>query len=180
MTVRTDRLDDLVHYLEELAARQENGDSDARAALARLRRSLGRWPTDSLDVARYVAHYLPADPRTARDRARESAAYLIAGLFAYHPVSWQSEDPKARTSFGASFRQLTEGKTEDQRQAIDRRFEVLLACHDEELPFHLRRAIALLKSADVPVDWRRLVRHVAAWNHPDRYVQLAWARHYWA
>ncbi|MCS6803444.1 MAG: type I-E CRISPR-associated protein Cse2/CasB, partial [Dehalococcoidia bacterium] len=65
------------------------------------------------------------------------------------------------------------------RPAVERRFIALLMTEREELGDQLRHALSLLKSAGYGIDWRKLLRDIEAWSHPERLVQRRWARHFW-
>jgi CRISPR system Cascade subunit CasB len=148
-----------VDYLESL---REN-----RGALAGLRRGLGRAPGEAREMYPYVVPWVALDA----PRDREAAYYLIAALYAFHPM------PGGSGNMGAHFTRTFEPGGD--RTAVERRFTGLLTAHHDDLPFHLRQAVGVLKSKDVPVDWRRLLADLLAWSHPDGYVQKQWARAFW-
>ncbi len=153
-----------IRYLEELA------DKEDRAALACLRRSLGKSPGEAAETHRYVLRFNP-------EQWDEWAYYLIAGLFAMHPESWRkTEDDKRLTNLGASFAWL---KSKTDSDSIEKRFVALLDCHADDLADHLRHAVSLLRSKEIPVDWLQLLRDLRNWNHEDRFVQRGWARAFW-
>ncbi len=151
--------DEFIGYLER---RRED-----RATLAALRRGLGRPPGTVADMYRYIVPWLSEDTPLWR----EAAFYTIAALFAYHPEGGGSGN------MGDHFARARRGVADDT--AIERRFTVLLAAHPEELEFHLRQAVSVLKSKGVSVDWRQLLVDYDAWSHPDGYVQRRWARAFW-
>jgi CRISPR system Cascade subunit CasB len=162
--VQKSREERFVEYLEEL---ERNED---RAALAALRRSLGKSPGEAADAHRYVLPFNPAI-------WEESAYYLVGGLFALHPQSWRrDEGDRSPTNLGASFARL--GSQVDSK-SIEKRFVALLNCHEDDLAEHLRHAISLLGSKEIPVDWVEFLKDLRNWNHPDRSVQLRWARAFW-
>ncbi|MBA3257241.1 MAG: type I-E CRISPR-associated protein Cse2/CasB [Pyrinomonadaceae bacterium] len=157
-----------VAYLQRLV------DEEDRAPLASLRRGLGKAPGEAAEVMRYV---LPRMPQNA-SRWDEDAYFLVATLFALHQINWpSSKDSTQATNLGASFARL--GR-EVESESIEKRFVALLNCHQDDLPTHLRHAVSLLKSKEIPIDWARLLRDVRGWNHADRYVQRNWARAFWA
>jgi len=149
-----------VTYLESL---REN-----RAALARLRRGLGRPPGTVADMFPYVAPWVPADA----PRALEDAHYLLAALFAAHP------DAGGSGNMGEHFRRVVRDEPA-AAGAVERRFTALLAAHPDDLPFHLRQAVGFLRSKGVPVDWQQLFADIRGWAQPDRPVQRRWARAFW-
>lgn len=140
-----------------------------RGALAALRRGLGQQPGTVPAMFPYVEPYLGGNPT----RSREEASYLVAALFASHPLNWAQEGPIA-TNVGASLARIA-GRSD----SIEKRFQALLACRREDLPDHLRHLIALLRGHDIPVDWSQLLRDIQFWDAEDRRVQRAWARALW-
>lgn len=160
MSKLSEACDRFVAHLEGLRDRRD------RAALARLRRGLGRDPGAVADLHPLVQPYLPRwlSPR------QEDGFYLVASLFASHP------EAGGRGDFGAAFARLAAGRAS---AGAERRLTALLDAHADDLPRHLRHAVSLLAAGAVPVDWRKLLEDVLAWNHPRRRAQRAWARSFW-
>ncbi len=180
-----------VHRLEALAPTLEH-DGD-RAALAALRRGLGKAPGDDLKMLPYIVPILPAHlgPR------EEPPYYLTASLFALYPVAWPGGTK--RQTFGASMRSLAldqgaarggaNSKEGDDEQSggrldkpVERRFVALLNADDEGESFatHLRHAVSLLKSSDTRIDWVQLLLDLGAWGRTSRPVQRRWAQDFWS
>lgn len=154
-------------YLESLVAGED------RAALAALRRGLGKEPGTAAEMYPHVVPWLPHGARPWE----ENAFYLVAALFADHQIPWpRSDDRPEATNLGASFARLA---AQTASASVEKRFVALLECHRDDLPTHLRHAISLLKSKDVPVDWPRLLRDIRGWDREDRRVQRDWARAFW-
>jgi CRISPR system Cascade subunit CasB len=157
-----------VEHLESLVAAED------RAALAALRRGLGKDPGTVAEMHRYVVPWLPA----GCSRFQEDAYYLVAALFAWHQGSWRREEgpPAAATNLGASFARLAESVESD---SVERRFVAMLNCHRDDLPTHLRHAVGLLKSHEIPIDWGQLLGDIQNWGLESRGVQRSWARSFW-
>lgn len=154
-----------IKFLEDLER------NDDRAALAALRRSLGKHPGEASEAHRYI---LPFNPAVWE----EPAFYLVAGLFALHPANWRTEDSDDRqTNFGASFAWL---RSKTDSESIEKRFVALLDCHEDDLSDHLRHAVSLLRSQEIPIDWGQLLKDLRNWNHMDHFVQRRWARAFWS
>ena len=149
-----------VAYLEGLRERED------RAALAALRRGLGRPPGTVAEMYPYVVPWLSDDTPW-----KERAYYLIASLFAYHPA------PGGVGNMGHHFAQARDPQGENT--AIERRFTVLLAAHPDDLDVYLRQAVGFLRSKEVPVNWHQLLQDVLDWKCSDRYVQRRWASAFW-
>jgi CRISPR system Cascade subunit CasB len=160
-----DKVERFVDYLEKLEAR---GD---RAAMAALRRSLGKPIGLAGEAHRHVLWINPAE-------WEEPIYYLIAGLFALHPSNWKrAEEDRRTTNLGDSFARL---KAEVDSSSIERRFVAILDSHEDDLAEHLRHAVSLLKSRDIPVDWKQLLRDIRGWRYESRNVQRQWARAFWS
>jgi len=143
------------------------GLRDDRAALAALRRGLGQSPGTAASMYPYVVRWLSQDTPPWQ----ETAYYLVAALFAYHPAEGGTGN------MGDHFARARDPQGDDT--AIERRFTALLAAHLDDLDFYLRQAISFLKSKEVPISWHQLLSDLLAWDHPDRYVQQRWARAFW-
>lgn len=154
-----------IEYLERV--RDGNDQSRARAALATLRRGLGKEPGEDANVMRYVVPFLPAEAQPWHDRPY----YLIASLFAFHP------DPGGAGDMGKHFAAIRQATGSEE--AVERRFTALLATHEDDLTYHLRQAVSLCKAHGVPIDWHQLFDDVQRWGNSNRWVQRTWARSFW-
>jgi CRISPR system Cascade subunit CasB len=164
-----DREERFVNYLARLAA------AENRAALAALRRGLGKRPGETADPLPYVLPWVPEGVSAAE----ETRWFLVASLFALHPVGWTSPpDRRQLTNLGASLALLAR-ENESGRAGVERRFVALLNAHYEDLPEHLRHIVALLRTHGVPVDWAQLLRDFRYWGAERRTVQRNWARAFW-
>lgn len=158
------RSEKFTKYLESL----HNGDD--RAALAALRRGLGRAPGGAGEMHRYIV------PRVQGLKEwQEDAYYIVAALFGLYPSkNWRAADgAKRETNLGASLAKLKENA------GAERRFVALLNSRREDLPEHLRGVISLLKSKEIPVDWAQLIDDINRWDREDRRVQRNWSRAFW-
>ncbi len=171
-----------INRLEELAGVKtgagENARGEDRAALAALRRGLGREAGANWESYPIVMRYVRRDAK----RTEENAFFTVAALFGLYPsASWRrSEDDKRPTNLGASLA-ILKNKNPDS-DSIERRFVALLNADAEDLPTHLRHAVSLIKASDTPIliDWIKLLGHLRSWNSPDRWVQRDWSRAFWS
>jgi CRISPR system Cascade subunit CasB len=151
--------------------------ADDRAALAALRRGLGKPPGASAETYRYVVPFLPE----GRGDAAEEPYYLVATLFAY----WHQGDRPVPTNpppnLGASLAMLRNAEVQKggSAESVERRFVALLNCHRDDLGQHLRRMVGLLRSKGISIDWAQLLADVKGWNWESRRVQRVWARAFW-
>lgn len=151
-----------ITYLQSLVEKQERG------ALAALRRGLGQPVGQAPEMYPYIIPFLPESLHPEQ----EAVFYLIASLFAYHPLT---------TDEGNLGRHLAAIRNDRNQEALDRRFTALLAAHPDDLPAYLRQTISYLKSRDVPVNWERLLRDLSYWSHPEYGPQVRknWANAFW-
>lgn len=149
----------LVSELERLRDRND------RAALARLRRGLGK-PMGTPEMYPYVVPFLP------ENGAGREHYFLIASLFALHP------DPGGEgRSMGAVFKSIMAAADSD---SIEKRFVSLLSADGEDIGKHLRHAVSLARNKGIAVDYHRLLYDLRFWNHSERFVQLNWAKDFWS
>lgn len=151
-----------ITYLQSLVER------DDRGALASLRHGLGKKPGTTPEMYRYIVPLLPEDPPLWK----EKSFYMIASLFASHPKS---------TDKGNLGNHMANACVDGNEEAFERRFTALLSAHTEDLPDYLRQTISLLKSKEVPVNWKQLLSDLQWWSHPeygDR-VRKNWATSFW-
>lgn len=177
-----------ITYLAGLAGKTEAGEEDQGkpknlAALAALRRGLGKnaWQAAEMFpyVVRFIGDNLPPQ--------RQGDYFLVASLFAFHQLIWKPTSDEERTNLGASFRRLDEdlkkkrglGNEQDKGSSVEKRFVALLNADREDVPEHLRHAISLLKAHDIPVDWARLFHDLGDWAWESRSVQSEWSRAFW-
>jgi CRISPR system Cascade subunit CasB len=152
-----------VNELEKLV-RAEN-----RAALAALRRGLGKAPGTIPEMYPYVVPYAP--------ERGDDPYYLVAALFAWHPNSWH--DVERRSNLGASMARVAQTSGSE---SIERRFVAMLNAPGEDLPEHLRHAVGLCRAHEVPVNWLQLLHDLQRWEAPGqehRQVQRRWAGSFW-
>ena len=142
-----------VQRLYELAARKD------RAALAELRRSFA----NPLTALPYVVPFL----RREASRREEDTLVLVAGLFALHPV-------RGSLSLARAMRISAE-----KSESVGLRFQALLDSDAEDLPTHLRHAVALVRSKELAIDYDDLLQTVRWWRSDDRNRQRRWARDFW-
>lgn len=190
-----------IEYLERLAgwsvdASRSGGETVEgeinRAALARLRRTLGKSPNEAVEAFPYVAWWVERALDSERlgrksDESREwgeHCFYLVAALFARYQTgetraSWHHEAglSRDRRNFGASFLKLeaaqagdalqTEGTGKERAKNLERRFTALLVSRRADLPQRLRHAVSLLKSESVPIDWVQLLTDLQEWRSAE-------------
>lgn len=158
--------DESVHPFIAFLCRLKN--SDDRAALAHLRRGLGKEPGSEPKVFPYVVPWIKEDMR-ANER---NAYFLAASLFALHPMNSE------KGNMGTVFKQIQLASGDSS--SIEQRFVHLLNSHPDDLPSRLRHTISMAKSKNAPVNYSQLLQDLRYWNHDAHWVQQAWAEQFWA
>ncbi len=148
-------------------------DKEERGTLAALRRGLGKPPGVVAEMHPFVLRWVAPGATSWQ----EESWYLVASLFAIHQKPWWPAEGKPGNNLGASFARLARAV---DSKSIERRFIAMLNCDADDLPQHLRHAVSLLGSHDVPVDFAQLLRDLRGWNADSRWVQRNWARSFWA
>jgi CRISPR system Cascade subunit CasB len=150
-----------IAHLKSLAQREDRG------ALAALRRGLGESPGACAEMHPHVVPFLPPNGWTWY----EECHYIIAALFGLHPQS------AASGNMGDTLRAVATAAGSDD--STERRFIALLKCHRDDLFGHIRHAVSLAKSKDVPVNWSQLLKDIQNWDSEWRSAQRNWARSFW-
>lgn len=149
-----------IAYLDDLRA------TDA-AALAALRRGLGARPGESPDTFRYVVPWISE----TTTRWVETVYYMVASLYALHKLPSTPDG----LDFGSVLAKVADP---DNMEATEKRFQLLITAHPDDLHVFFRQVIQLVK--EIPIDWARLIRDLKGWNHDSQYVQHGWARSFWS
>jgi CRISPR system Cascade subunit CasB len=94
--------------------------------------------------------------------------YLVAGLWANHRSEVQNRPENLAIACGEFYLK------NDRSQSIEKRFIGLLDADEGQLAHRLRQMVAMLK--EYSVDFDALREDLLNWNHPEKFVQIRWAR----
>ncbi|MFD3328570.1 type I-E CRISPR-associated protein Cse2/CasB [Streptomyces sp. NPDC058701] len=165
---------------------------DAVRALARLRRGVGRQPTETPDLwglvgvegfhAAFLAQrQVPASEAEAL-RA-ERAAHVAVTLWAVHQQSHRARQMHVADgpSVGTAVRRLMSGGETDE-PIRKRLVRAGTASTLDVLAQRLRELVALLRTAEVPLDYALLAEQLDQWQRPGgpARVRQAWGRSFHA
>lgn len=112
------------------------------------------------------------------------AAIIVSPLFAFWYqgkegiVSFKGNIGNSLALFARE--QSEPGKIEETKERIEKRFNVLLESHREDLSINLRRIVSILKSKDIAINWLWLLWDIVKWDDDDQSVQRIWAKSFWA
>ncbi len=159
----------LVEDLEE----RSREESKVRAVL---KRSLAFDPGVYPPAFPYVEHRLKSDD----GEWKRKVYYLVAGLWAMH---WRDRGegvpiPIERAAASYDFEKRKKCNLDRRKlTSTESRFIALIDSDEEQLPYRLRQMVSLLKEYEI--DFNKLSKDLLSWNHPDKFVQIRWAREFY-
>lgn len=163
------------------------GDPASTAAMARLRRGVGKSLMDSPETWEMVLSTIPDELMDGsingtRVTEAESAVYSALTLYAMHRQGKGAEVNVRGVSFGKAVKRLFGNDNED---AIKRRFNAVITSSDiVELTHHVRGMIQLMRSCEpvVGFDYPQFAKDLYNYQFPDgrRNVILRWGQDFYA
>lgn len=153
--------------------------SASRAALARLRRGVGKSPGACPDLAEFYVNPALDAWGEAPTRA-EWAAHMALGLYALHQQSGHRRMHRPKTSFGTAVGVLR-GGGDQENPGVVRRFQALGTSSDlTELAQHARGLVQLLRQHDPAIgfDYGDFAADLVRFQNPNTTdgVRLKWGR----
>jgi CRISPR system Cascade subunit CasB len=119
---------------------------------------------------RYIARFVPDE---IRGKEREKIYYLVAALYAFHPLNTAEN-----LNFGNHMAKAASLMKDPV--STERRFTVLLNADIADIGDYLRQAVSFLRSKEVPINWNNIFEDLRLWNLPNKPVQRRWANSFWA
>lgn len=160
--------------------------SYTKAALAHLRRGIGKAPGSLAQLWAYTLDGMPEEltGRGSAPSRGEWACYLAITLYALHQqgkdITKENMNQSGHT-LGKSIRKLIKDKDDEER--VKRRFDqVITADSPQEIAHYLRSIIQLLKAEGIALDYPALARDLYLFLHENQRdrVRLSWGRDYYA
>jgi CRISPR system Cascade subunit CasB len=153
------------------------------AALARLRRGVGKPPGAVQDILEYTLAPEFAD-RTDDDEPtpKERAAHISMTLYALHQQSQHLPMHRRGFGLGRSVRQLNGPDVDGPPSAVRRRFNALGTADSlDELVHHARGMVQLLRAKAIPLDYALLADQLVRWQIPGGpdAVRRRWGRDFY-
>ena len=170
-------------FVKRKIAELDADTSYSNAARAKLRRSVGK-PLEScpdvwdITIAGSPERWNSFDGKPSRE---EKAVHTALTLYALHRQSNPSSVNTEDVSFGAAMAKLRIFE-QSSDEAIKRRFDAVATSVDyDELAYHARGVVSLLKSKDIKMDYPRFAVDVFWFQLPeyaDR-VRLRWGEDFY-
>ena len=152
-----------------------------RGLLAELRRGAGKKPGELPELWGVIFDRIPEELEGKNDVSySEWAVYTALTLYALH-CQGSDRDMNIRDfSVGKAAAGLVE--TNDDIGRVTNRLEpVVTAVSPDDLAYHMRGFIQLLKSKDIPLDYAALAKDLYLFNKSDKAdsVKLRWGRDFY-
>lgn len=168
------------------ASTAEHSHPQAVAALARLRRGVGRRPGALPEIWDDTISLVPGHElgRTDEPSSAEHAAHTAMTVFALHRQGASRVAHARGATVGRAVRDLSRARAvagADESEGVRRRFDaVLTAGAPAEGAHHLRGLVLMLRDEGIPLDYGQLAADLADLWTPGRAdrVRLRWARQY--
>lgn len=162
--------------------RMSADNSANRAALANLRRGVGRIPGEMPELWGLLFDGLPEELMSAggRPTASEWAVYISLTLYALHQQSQNRPVHEAGVSLGCAVRKMVT-KDEDMER-IKRRFDAMVTADSmTEIAYHLRGLIKLMRVPLITLDYGALCSDLYWVQYRDRApgVKLRWGQDFY-
>ncbi|WP_299561639.1 type I-E CRISPR-associated protein Cse2/CasB [uncultured Mycolicibacterium sp.] len=169
--------------LQRLQAEYLSGTPHARAALAKLRRAVGKPAGSVPEVWAYTVALVPAELSWDRDEPShaEQAAHAAMTLYALHQQAMPVPAHVPGVSFGTAVSRLaaSEGSSAD---AVTRRFmAVATAVSIDEILVHVRGLVTQLRGRQLGFDYAKFADDLHLLLNPQytALVRLSWGRDFY-
>lgn len=162
-----------------------SSDSAQRAALANLRRGVGRHPSNVPQLWGEVLHNMPEElySQSGEPSYAEWAVYTALTLFALHQQGKNTKDEamhREEVSLGRAVAGLV--SNDDDRERIWKRFVKVVTAGDmTELSYHLRGIVQLLKANGIALDYALLAKDLFLFQTQEYSdgVKLRWGQDFY-
>ncbi len=165
---------------------QIQSDGERKAVFARLRQGVGKVPGEDPMLWGTFLGDMPEEMygQNGNPSREEWAAYTVLTLFALHQQGKDISDNcmhQEDRHLGSSLAELVKG--EEDRDRIIRRFNMVAASADmQEMAYHLRGVVQLLRRDAIPVDYVDLAGDLFRFQFPEQRdsVRLKWGQDFYS
>lgn len=161
-------------------------ESETRAALANLRRGVGRRPGELPQLYGELLQDMPEEMYSVGSKPSyaEWAVYMSLTLFAMHQ---QGKDVKTdnmnreNISLGNAASELV-ADNDDTERIWKRLYAVASSADMQEMSYHIRALIKLLRDKDIPLDYPQLAKDLYFYQLSDEsaeHIRLKWGQDFY-
>lgn len=152
-----------------------------RGLMANLRHGVGKRPGEIPELWGMIFDGIP-DELTGRKEASnaEWAVYTALTLYALHQQGNDTYMNQRDMSVGRAAARLVKNE-DDTKRILDRLNLVVTSVSPEDLAYHLRGVVQLLKSEKIPLDYARLAKELYLFYDQERAgnIKLSWGRDFY-
>jgi CRISPR system Cascade subunit CasB len=175
--------DDVYRYVASAAHRIHNSGNNRAAALAKLRRGIGKPPGASPEVWEYTLAELPENlaGKAGEPSEAEWAIHLALTLFALHQQGNPDLVIAQQISFGQAVSWLIDSNNNNE-SGIKARFDAALTAKGiNEFANHARSLVQLMKAKKVSMDYPLFAKDLFDYQFVDSQdrVRLRWGEAYY-
>lgn len=175
--------DQVYHYtarkIAHLQSIQDSGSG--RGMLAELRRGVGKAPGELPELWGMLFDRIPEE-LTGKNGASpaEWAVYTALTLFALHQQGNAKQMHQEGVSIGSAAARLVE-REEDTQRILNRLHLVATAVSPEDLAYHLRGIITLLRGKEISLDYAKLAKELYLFHYEEtgNAIRLHWGRDFY-
>lgn len=152
-----------------------------KGLMANLRHGIGKKPGELSELWGMIFDRIP-DELTGRKEASDAewAVYTALTLYALHQQGSDVNMNQKDISVGRAAANLVKNE-DDTKRVLNRLNLVATAVSPEDLAYHLRGLVQLLKSEDIPLDYARLAKELYQFhnNESASSIKLSWGRDFY-
>ncbi|MDE6005726.1 MAG: type I-E CRISPR-associated protein Cse2/CasB [Oscillospiraceae bacterium] len=157
-----------------------------REIMANLRHGIGKKPGEIPELWGMIFEGIPAELTGYREASNaEWAVYTALTLYALHQQGNDAKENdtcmnKNDISVGRAAARLVNDK-EDIKRILNRLNLVVTSVSPEDLAYHLRGLVQLLKSKKIALDYARLAKELYQFYHQEysEEIKLSWGRDFY-
>lgn len=153
-----------------------------RGIMANLRHGVGKKPGELPELWGIIFSNMPPELMGKREISyEEQAIYTALTLYALHQQGKENNMHKKDISVGSATSGLVKNE-EDTNRILNRLNLVVTAVSADDLAYHLRGIVQLLKSESIELDYARLAKELYLFNFPESAVniKMSWGRDFYS
>lgn len=153
-----------------------------RGIMANLRHGIGKKVGELPELWGMVFEGIPDELTGYREASNaEWAVYTALTLYALHQQGKEECMHDKNTSLGTASAHLVEND-DDMGRILNRLNLVATSVSQEDLAYHLRSVVQLLKSKSISLDYARLAKELYLFHRQETadYIKLSWGRDFYA
>lgn len=152
-----------------------------KGIMANLRHGIGKRPGEIPELWGIIFDNIPTELMGHKEASNaEWAIYTALTLYALHQQGNDKYMNEKDMSVGRAAARLVESE-DDTKRIINRLNLVVTSVSPEDLAYHLRGIIQLLKSKGIPLDYAKLAKEIYLFYDQERAgaIKLSWGRDFY-